>query len=113
MENNEFQLSYNVSPKTHIFLKEFKEENLKSEIIKVSEKMIKKYGIKIQNEEYYISGLIKTNHLFEQNQLSEIRVFSGLFSGDILTVRVPLGSLYSFFNIKGIEYFEISENVTK
>jgi len=107
--------SYNVSPRTKLFLKELnKELKVGSKSLKTfvpSEIFIKKYDIKKIDSIYAIGGLIKTSESFNKNSFDNSGIIFGQTSGRITTVFVPIYYLNDFLNKKEIEYFEISEKV--
>jgi hypothetical protein len=112
MQTETVQLSYNISARTKQFLNELEKElnesnkNLKTFI--PSNKLMDEYSIKQINDEFFISGFIKTNENFDKAIFENSGVKFGQPSGQIITVNIPLHFLSDFFKMSGIEYFEIS-----
>lgn len=113
MKNNQPQLAFVVSAKTKLFLSELKreleEKNSSITTFEPSSKLVQCYDIRKQSTIYFISGLIKTNHHFDQNEIESIQVVLGSSTGNSRSVQIPLSVLYQFLEISGIDYFEISE----
>ena len=113
--SNSNQSTFNISTKTKQFLNEFekelKESNKNIKIYNPSKRLVDEYSIKKIDNEYFISGFIKTNENFDKKIFENSEVKFGQPSGQIITVNVPLYFLTDFFKMSGIEYFEISEKV--
>lgn len=73
--------------------------------------MIDEYSIKQIDNDFFISGFIKTNENFDKKTFENSGVKFGQPSGQIITVNVPLYFFTDFLKMAGIEYFEMSEKV--
>jgi len=116
MQTEIFQTTYNISARTKMFLSELENEISKAgksiESFKPSEKLIESHNIRKQDDDYFISGFVKTNELFYRNSFEQINITFGQDTGNIITVQIPFKSLSQFLKGEGIEYFEISEKVS-
>jgi hypothetical protein len=113
--SNSNQSISNISSKTKQFLNEFekelKESNKNIKTFTPTKRLIDEYSIKKIDNEYFISGFIKTNENFDKKVFENSEVKFGQSSGQIITVNVPLYFLTDFLKMAGIEYFEMSEKV--
>jgi minor extracellular serine protease Vpr len=76
-----------------------------------SEKITRKYPVKIINQRYYIGALIKINKKFNRSDLLKYDVLIGTRAGDILSVTVPIENLEELSKIEGIDFIQIDEPV--
>src|SRR5690606_13146170 len=115
-ESLKFEPTFDLSARTKLFLKAVEDEmsSMKKNIetYEPSDDIVKKYGLKKQNEEYIISGFIKTTSSFEKNGLESKGVNLGRKTGELMTISFPLNFLQEFLTTENITYFEISEQVT-
>jgi minor extracellular serine protease Vpr len=83
----------------------------KIENYRPSEKITRKYPVKIINQRYYIGALIKINKKFNRSDLLKYDVLIGTRAGDILSVKVPIENLEELSKIEGIDFIQIDEPV--
>lgn len=116
-KNNESELnfdsSFNMSANASLFFKKLSKEQKQetNNDFTPSQELIKKYGLKKIDNSYYFRGFIKTGTSFSQKSLSRINIKCSMNSGAIKTISVPINKTKEFLQIKGIEYFELSNRV--
>ena len=76
-----------------------------------SKELIEKYNLRKLNGVYTISGFIKINNEFNENDLAQLNIKANSKIGEIMTVIIPLNSIEMFLKINGVKYFEISQKV--
>lgn len=104
---------FQVSVKTKLLINEIKTElstkktNLDNFV--PSKQLIETYSLMKIDGLIYISGFIQINENFQQSTLDEISVKTGMPSGKILTIHIPINNFDSFLKNEGIEYFQLTE----
>ncbi len=104
---------FDLSLHTKLFLQDLKKELAEKEITEFepSSKLKTKYSITENGGEYRISGFIKTNNQYNKADLVALEININSSVGNIITVSIPLKSIYKFLELDGIKYFEISKKV--
>ncbi len=107
------EYKFGMSLHTKLFLADYNKE--KSEFINKeylpSDNLINNYSLKKIDNEYTVSGFIKTNSDFQKEDLVPLNIKNGSDVNKIITVIIPLSSVDDFLKLDGINYFEIGEKV--
>ena len=107
------QTGYNfeLSLDTKLFLEDLKKEKGEQNIdeLKLTKEFTNKYNISGPPGAYNISGLIKINEQYNENDLAKLNIKTNSKVNDIVTVIIPLGSIDSFLELDGIKYFELTK----
>lgn len=110
--NNEMKTEIKTSAFAKLFIndlnKELDKQNKSIENYKPTKELIDKYGIQLFNDEYFVQGFITTTDQLDQAELNKLNITTGSQMGNKSTIKIPLKSFFQFFNLKGIEYFEMN-----
>lgn len=109
--NDTMSTTMKLSLHTKQFIKEIESTNKKFDESDFSDEFKKKYGIIIQNNQFFIGGLAKVNNNYNSHHLKNMNVKVNSKSGNIITLDIPLSSLKAFFKYDGVSYFEINQKV--
>jgi hypothetical protein len=112
-KSNSIEYKFDLSLHTKIFLHELEKEKKGKENNNFipSDKLIDKYNIMIENDIYTMSGFIKTQEGYSENDLTKLNIKTNSKIGKIITVIIPLSSIDNFLKLDGIKYFEINKKV--
>lgn len=102
--------TFPVSAKTSLFLKDYQSQ-INTDSSNLSLDFIAKHGIIKQNGAYLVNGFIKTNPDFDLKELESTGIVVADNQEELKSIRIPLKDLETFLNLKGIDYFEISESL--
>jgi len=112
-ENVKSQTEYNfeLSLDTKLFLEDLNKEQGEQNIdeLKLTKEFTDKYNISGSPGAYDISGLIKINEQYNENDLAKLNIKTNSKVNEIVTVIIPLGSIDSFLELDGIKYFELTK----
>ena len=112
-ENVKSQTEYNfeLSLDTKLFLEDLNKEQGEQNIdeLKLTKEFTDKYNISGSPGAYDISGLIKINEQYNENDLAKLNINTNSKVNEIVTVIIPLGSIDSFLELDGIKYFELTK----
>jgi hypothetical protein len=100
----ESSTTFNLSPKTKIFLKDYEAESKDN----ISAEFISKYNLRKIDTEYYFQGFATTNDQFVSEDFEKMGIKIGSKLGKQTTLTVPLNKLNDFLQLNAITYFEIS-----
>jgi hypothetical protein len=103
-----------LSPSTSLLIDELKREIGETEKDKTfipSNDLIEKYGLKLKNEKYYVSGLIKVEDGFDEQILSNYDIQIRTKAGNIYTVNINVSELIKLSEIKTVLYIQIDEKI--
>jgi len=111
--SSSIEYKFDLSLQTKLFLQEFENEKLEksTDSFVPSQNLIDKYNIKIVEDLHTISGFIKVNSDYNEEELNRINIKTGSQSNNIITVIIPMGSIDKFLILNGVEYFEIGQKV--
>lgn len=67
--------------------------------------------MKKQGEEYIVSGMMKINNAFDENQLEALGGKTQATVGDVATFRIPMGQFEQMLELSGIQYIQVDTRV--
>ncbi|MCU0440836.1 MAG: S8 family peptidase [Bacteroidia bacterium] len=82
--------------------------NLQQLLIQPTSKLNTMYK---EYNQQYVGALIKVNQPFNETPLSTLGVQIGTRAGAIYSVRIPVGQLRAFTQVKGIRYIQLDEPI--
>jgi len=76
-----------------------------------SQKLIKRYSLREQNQQFFISGFLHTDSTFNKADIENIGGNVVTSASMIKTFLIPIKNIPLFIQIKGITYIEIGQKV--
>lgn len=76
-----------------------------------SQKLIKRYSLREQNQQFFISGFLHTDSTFNKADIENIGGNIVTSASMIKTFSIPIKNIPLFIQIKGITYIEIGQKV--
>ena len=104
--------SYNISALTKAFIFDICKTNSNDlEEIIPNKNQISKYALSKISGLWYFSGTITTEIPLLTSLLDSLQIKTNKTTNNSFTAHIPIKNIQSFFQIKGIKYFEISKKV--
>jgi len=100
------QANYDVS--TKFFLAELAKENVN----RPSSNFITSYDLIKINGAYHIGALTKVNNMLSRSALADLGIIVSTELEDLWTMRIPLENIEAFLALEGIDFVEISSEIS-
>jgi subtilisin family serine protease len=71
-----------------------------------------KYPVYRIHEKYYVSALATVNNTFSEPEAEKAGIIVGSRTGNIITLRIPIGLINESFSVPGIEYIEPAAKIS-